>query len=535
MPYPKETAKAKHDIVSPSTISISSGKLTPMFDSSIKIIQQIKSKDFKLQKLALKVLTYDDVPSVPRKPSSVMFFAGFCPLSFLDPSSSSSSSSGFDYHSFVPLEGMTVCHMTVKRADKASLPQQDLDMSNKFTGLCNNLRSHNMVALIQCPKTDRTGFLIPMNEKEDGYNFAAYLYIGRNEDAEKMILDVEKGVVHNGIQNNHKPEESNDHLESDEPIWKPDGDDDDHNNYDPNAHDNGTTMASDDANNDMWRPPGINDETGGGGGDDDNMWKPPGDDDNNNDTSNIWQPPGSSTNENNEEGNLWDQPINESTENDNLWQQQEEQGISNQNTMSSQENKFHADSGAAAADKFYSELTRSLDTRAESILYHMRNFNGWVKATQIAELDPNTISSGNGKKRKRTRHPLRILDLACGKGGDLGKWTLHNRGVQSYVGSDVARGSLVDAAIRARKMSNQLKDRCTFICADLGSDVPGRPKNRLRGGKMQKLLSWSLEHDNGFGDPIFQEIRGGGIKESDKFDVVSIQCKYFGRNSFQDI
>ena len=84
---------------------------------------------------------------------------------------------------------------------------------------------------------------------------------------------------------------------------------------------------------------------------------------------------------------------------------------------------FHTDSGAAAADKFYSNLTRSLGTRADSMLYHMRNFNGWIKATQIAELDPLTIdsSSANSKKRKRTKHPLRVLDLACGKGGDLGK------------------------------------------------------------------------------------------------------------------
>jgi len=53
---------------------------------------------------------------------------------------------------------------------------------------------------------------------------------------------------------------------------------------------------------------------------------------------------------------------------------------------------FHANSGAAAADAFYSNLTRSLDTRADSKLFHMRNFNGWVKATQIAELDPDTSS-----------------------------------------------------------------------------------------------------------------------------------------------
>ena len=37
---------------------------------------------------------------------------------------------------------------------------------------------------------------------------------------------------------------------------------------------------------------------------------------------------------------------------------------------------------------------------------------------------------------------LRVLDLACGKGGDLGKWAAHPDGVEKYVGSDIAFGSL---------------------------------------------------------------------------------------------
>ena len=119
----------------------------------------------------------------------------------------------------------------------------------------------------------------------------------------------------------------------------------------------------------------------------------------------------------------------------------------------------------------------------------MRNFNGWVKATQIAELNPMTVDE-TSKKRKRSNKPMRILDLACGKGGDLGKWVLHQWGIRNYVGIDVARGLLKDAAVRARKMKKLRK--CVFTCADLGSDVPGRKKS---GGSksMQKLLSWSKE------------------------------------------
>lgn len=201
-----------------------------------------------------------------------------------------------------------------------------------------------------------------------------------------------------------------------------------------------------------------------------------------------------------------------------------------------QQHQQHVDSGAAAADAFYSGLTRSLDTRADSRLFHMRNFNGWIKATLIAELDPDTSSTSRvfiggitgGKKRSRTS-PLRVLDLACGKGGDLGKWTIHQRKIENYVGIDVARGSLVDAAKRARQMcskkNSSLLRKCTFTLADLGEDVPGRKRNRSA-VEMQKLPTWSLQtesSDEGNSEPIFLPKEGGGIAETDKFDVVSIQ------------
>ncbi|ACI64335.1 predicted protein [Thalassiosira pseudonana CCMP1335] len=213
----------------------------------------------------------------------------------------------------------------------------------------------------------------------------------------------------------------------------------------------------------------------------------------------------------------------------------DETGLGGWTSVSNAETKtdgvFHANAGAAAADAFYSGLTRSLDTRADSRLYHMRAFNGWVKATQIAELDPDTFaasSTSGGRKRSR-RSPMRVLDLACGKGGDLGKWTLHQRGVENYVGVDVARGSLVDAAVRARQMTkkgrgNALK-RCTFTLADLGEDVPGRKRSK-NAKRMQELLSWNMQSETSEDqryDPKFAAIEGGGISESDKFDVVSIQ------------
>ena len=47
---------------------------------------------------------------------------------------------------------------------------------------------------------------------------------------------------------------------------------------------------------------------------------------------------------------------------------------------------FHSNAGAAAADAFYSGLTRKQGTQDQSWLFHMRKFNNWVKATHIGKL-----------------------------------------------------------------------------------------------------------------------------------------------------
>ena len=86
--------------------------------------------------------------------------------------------------------------------------------------------------------------------------------------------------------------------------------------------------------------------------------------------------------------------------------------------------KHHKDDATAAFDNFYTTLPRDLGNRAKSRLYHMRNFNSWVKATQIAELNPRVLPIA--------MRPLRVLDLACGKGGDLQKWSRHRRGLKTY-------------------------------------------------------------------------------------------------------
>jgi len=225
----------------------------------------------------------------------------------------------------------------------------------------------------------------------------------------------------------------------------------------------------------------------------------------------LWQP----QEQVEEEEELWQPPGEDKEEIG--WQPPKEEELSSWNPNTSEappqeEENFHQNKAAAAADVFYSGLTRTLTTRADSQLFHMRSFNGWVKATSIAELDPKT-SRKRGRDDEYEKEPLRVLDLACGKGGDLGKWALHSRTTGIYVGVDVARGSLKDAALRIIKMKNRIKN-VRFVCADLGSDVLGR--------KRCNLLTWTPTGSSQE-DPQFPPLPGGGIDKKFKFDVVSVQ------------
>jgi SAM-dependent methyltransferase len=94
------------------------------------------------------------------------------------------------------------------------------------------------------------------------------------------------------------------------------------------------------------------------------------------------------------------------------------------------------DNQRAAAD-FYNSLkrTRTQGERRATQIYHMRRLNNWVKAEIIT-------NACRGKEAPA------ILDLACGKGGDLGKFIRSAPGL--YVGVDIAKNSLEDAVERLR-------------------------------------------------------------------------------------
>jgi len=480
-------------------------------------------------------------------------------------------------------DGLHSCTVAVKLADEPKryerLEPKHRVNSLSFAKYVKKLRESRKVAILAKDKYDRFGMLVPFEQtpqKEDnkagfGANdFAARVYIGEIKEVMNFLSASSGGSRPSATSNDsdswkpstppvppgNNPWESNEN-DDDGPTFRPDNDDDD---------DGPTFRPDDDDDNDGgdgWKPstPPVPQATSNGGGmpwettedgnsgsggnsampwedstsNNDNSngnnntssmpWENSGDNEDGGGTSSSmpWDTgggdegssdaalPWSTENTNDDAFSTKKRSFDEMNQNDSHDNDEKDINVDNNG-----ENNFHSNKGAADADNFYSNLVRNLGTRDKSVLYHMKCFNNWVKATQIAELDPNT---GTHKQ------PLRVLDLACGKGGDLTKWTIHKRGMRNYVGIDVARGSLKDAAERARGMRKKKKlNKAVFSCADLGSDVPGRLKHPSS-KKMQKLLTWSLEDEAPFesGEPEFKMAAGGGISMSDKFDVVSIQ------------
>ncbi|XP_037806821.1 mRNA cap guanine-N7 methyltransferase [Lucilia sericata] len=65
----------------------------------------------------------------------------------------------------------------------------------------------------------------------------------------------------------------------------------------------------------------------------------------------------------------------------------------------------------------YNELKEAgRKERFKSRIFHMRNFNNWIKSQLISEYLKRI------HENQRMGEPMRVLDMCCGKGGDLLKW-----------------------------------------------------------------------------------------------------------------
>lgn len=108
---------------------------------------------------------------------------------------------------------------------------------------------------------------------------------------------------------------------------------------------------------------------------------------------------------------------------------------------------------AMAVASAYDNLTdRGREGRQQSNILHLKNFNNWVKATLVRTFAPQPCT--------------RVLDLACGKLGDLQKW--RKAGVKKYCGVDISRQAVEDAATRFNDSCAGSGITAKIVRADLG-------------------------------------------------------------------
>jgi len=90
-------------------------------------------------------------------------------------------------------------------------------------------------------------------------------------------------------------------------------------------------------------------------------------------------------------------------------------------------------------------------TRLESRIFHMRSFNNWTKSMLINEYLEKI------RKAEGFQGRISVLDIGCGKGGDLNKW---QKGRVDYVvGLDIAATSIEQCKDRYHEMKGRNRDR----------------------------------------------------------------------------
>lgn len=178
------------------------------------------------------------------------------------------------------------------------------------------------------------------------------------------------------------------------------------------------------------------------------------------------------------------------------------------------------------ATSFYNQLNRSQNKRTESLIYHLRCFNNFAKSVLIqeyinktlSEIYPHAASMEDIQKMK-----INILDLACGKGGDLNKFIMSVKEtnfskpcfIEAYVGIDIALQTLRDLVVRIERSKRQSNFSVTLGELDLGAsgDILNDPHHK-KSMKIWSKESLTWEDKNSF--TFLKSLQA-------KFELVSIQ------------
>ncbi|RMZ82246.1 hypothetical protein DV738_g1797, partial [Chaetothyriales sp. CBS 135597] len=174
-----------------------------------------------------------------------------------------------------------------------------------------------------------------------------------------------------------------------------------------------------------------------------------------------------------------------------------------------------------ASNQFYNERPDWFKTHGrewrknESQIKGLRSFNNFIKSVLIQKFSPefNDEEAAWGQEDQPEdvqQDPIRVLDIGCGKGGDLGKWDKLPTPVELYVGLDPAATSIQQANQRYMEMSRR-RDRQAPLYDGrfLVQDCFGESIAPL------KIIN-TVGFDPNVGDGTIRRFGGGG------FDVVAM-------------
>lgn len=94
---------------------------------------------------------------------------------------------------------------------------------------------------------------------------------------------------------------------------------------------------------------------------------------------------------------------------------------------------------------------RTTDSRIKGL----RVFNNWIKSCIIQRYSPDEDFVAGASRSGPPPKKLLVLDMGCGKGGDLNKWQSAPQPIELYVGLDPADVSITQARDRYRNMSSR--------------------------------------------------------------------------------
>ncbi|PCH38474.1 guanine-N(7)-methyltransferase [Wolfiporia cocos MD-104 SS10] len=106
--------------------------------------------------------------------------------------------------------------------------------------------------------------------------------------------------------------------------------------------------------------------------------------------------------------------------------------------------------------------------RQDSPIIGLKSFNNWVKSVLITRFAHPALAASpevdGGGRNRGVPSRGRVLDLGCGKGGDLTKWSKAR--VREYVGVDIAAISVDQARLRHAQLRGGPRFAASFFALD---------------------------------------------------------------------